>query len=90
MSSFDWVVTSVHHFEFFRGEVSELVKTKREIVLFVVDSEDFDIVLGKDVESELIFKSSSVKLVVGELPLRIEVSDGLFFKRDTERADEEE
>jgi len=67
-----------------------LVEAKGNIGLFLVELEDGNVVLGEDVESEFIFESSSVKLVVGELPLRVEVSQELFLDGNTEGSDEED
>jgi hypothetical protein len=50
--------------------------------LNVVKLEDLKIVLSEGLESGVIFEFSSVNLVVGELPLGVEVLEELFFESD--------
>jgi hypothetical protein len=74
------VVTSVEVSELNAGKISEFVKAKDDVVLGRVDFEDLKVVFSKGSESAFIFVLSGVKLVVGKLPLAVEVSEELFFE----------
>jgi len=67
-------VTSIVSTEFFSGQISEVVQSEGNIILDLVEFEDGEIVLLEDLESVVIFHTGGVTLLVGLLPLSVEVS----------------
>jgi len=57
--------------------------------LFLVELEDLEIVVGEDLESDLVFIFSSIALLVGGFPLLIEILDHLFMKGSSESSYED-
>jgi len=68
-----------------------VIKAEGDIALLLVELEDGKIILGENVESELIFVSGFVEFVMGEFPLSEEVFDNLLLDGGgAERAYEED
>jgi hypothetical protein len=67
-------VASVQEAEFFSGQISEMVQSEGNIILSLVEFKDGEIVVLEDLESELVFHTSRVALLVGLLPLGVEIS----------------